>query len=114
MSDWYEQAQCSGHPDPDLWHYESSYYADERQLTEWKLAEARSICNICPVKAECLAEGMKDENMITGNILSGSMWGGLLLGERTKLREKGAYTYTFRQERTLLMNVLDKLAIISK
>lgn len=113
MSKWYDEALCSGHPDPDLWHYESSYYADERQLTEWKLAEARSICNICPVKRECLAEGMKEENMITSNILSGSMWGGLLLGERTKLRDN-RYTFTFRQERKLLMNVLDKLAIISK
>lgn len=37
---------------------------------------ALSICEDCPIKAECLAEGMKPENIEHG------IWGGMLAGER--------------------------------
>lgn len=37
---------------------------------------AINICQECPVKADCLAEGMKPENIEHG------IWGGVLAGDR--------------------------------
>ena len=70
---------CSSHPDPDMWFPDM----DNGRPTQAKvvaLAErvehAVKLCNECPVMVECLAEGMKEENLPHG------IWGGLLAGER--------------------------------
>lgn len=111
--EWAKQARCAGHPDPDLWHYESSRIGDERELTAWRIAEAKLICEECPVRNQCLEEGLKEENVITGNVLDGSIWGGKMLGERLNIRY-GRHTATYKQELSMLRNALKKMSIISK
>jgi hypothetical protein len=85
------QGLCTGHENPDLWFSESidsdgsSGYVNENSA-EYKLRIANvqtalSICNMCPAKAECFAEGMKRENLDNG------IWGGSLPGERIVLAD---------------------------
>lgn len=79
--DWHKQALCTGHPDPDLWHYENSIYADEQKLEVLRSVEAIEVCHDCPVRMQCLEQGLEMENVLSiGG--SGSIWGGLLTGER--------------------------------
>lgn len=70
---------CSTHPEPDLWFPEQPQgkpsQASRKRLAKQVLL-AVSICQECPVKQECLAEGMKPENIDYG------IWGGVLAGER--------------------------------
>jgi hypothetical protein len=81
---WHQDGACNGHPDPDLWHYENSVYVDEQQLTVLRTVEAIEICHQCPVRAQCLQQGLESENIISvGGV--GSVWGGLLTGERALL-----------------------------
>jgi hypothetical protein len=110
---WMKQAMCANHPDPDLWHYESSLLQDERELAEWRTAEAISICNTCPVKAQCLEEGMKQENMLIFNAIEGTIWGGKMLGERLNIRAK-RITFKYKKELPFLRKVNKKLAIIDQ
>ena len=83
------QGLCTGHENPDLWFSESidsdgeSGYVNENSA-EYKLRLANvktaiTICNACPVKAECSEVGMKKENLDNG------IWGGTLPGERLVL-----------------------------
>lgn len=83
--DWHKQGLCSGHPDPDLWHYENTRIPDEQQLQVLRSIEAIEICNACPVRTQCLNQGMENENIISGIGGCGSIWGGLLTGERALL-----------------------------
>ena len=84
---WHDQGLCSGHPDADIWHYENSIFEDEQKLQVLRSVEAIQICNLCPVKAQCLAQGLEPENMqYTGG--AGSIWGGLLMSERHLLSTK--------------------------
>ena len=81
---WHVKGLCNGHPDPDLWHYENSTLVDEQRLYVLRSVEAIEICHACPVKAQCLAQGLEKENIISvGGV--GSVWGGLLTGERALL-----------------------------
>lgn len=81
--DWQEHALCAGHPDPDLWWYEHKWHADEQRLQILRIAEALEICADCPVKNQCLQQGLEDDNMI-----SGSVFGGATYYERLKLVNK--------------------------
>lgn len=70
---------CSKHPNPDLWFPEQPQGRPtnaKRKLVASKVRLALSICDSCPIKAECLDEGMKPENIEHG------IWGGMLAGER--------------------------------
>ena len=71
---------CSTHPNPDLWFPEQGKVGKPTNKARELLADssiiAMSICNQCPVQTECLAEGMKPENLEHG------IWGGLMAGER--------------------------------
>ena len=81
---WHAEGLCNGHPDPDLWHYENSTLVDEQRLHVLRSVEAIEICHSCPVKAQCLAQGLEKENIMSvGGV--GSVWGGLLTGERALL-----------------------------
>lgn len=80
VPDWHEQALCQAHPDPDLWSYKGFHDPDERRLQVLRLVEALEYCNDCPVKAQCLEQGMERENLVPGII-----WGGLFTLERIKL-----------------------------
>jgi hypothetical protein len=70
---------CSNHPNPDLWFPEQPAGKPtnaKRKLLASKVMLALSICDDCPVKTECLTEGMKPDNIEHG------IWGGLMAGER--------------------------------
>lgn len=56
MAEWRERARCKGSAD-------ESFFNPEHYL------KAKAICSPCPVKAECLAEAMKNEERY-------GVWGG--------------------------------------
>ena len=77
---------CTGHDDPDLWFSDTTESIGSGRIpnTQTKVMIERSlqalaICNNCPVQQDCLAEGLKDENIDNG------IWGGKLSGERIQL-----------------------------
>lgn len=71
---------CKEHGNPDLWFTEmprGKPNINTTVTTSEKVKEALLICDtICPVRQECLVEGMKPENLPYG------IWGGKLSGER--------------------------------
>jgi len=71
------------------------------------------MCRICPVKTECLAEGMRQENMTNFDSTSGSIWGGKFLGERLNIRG-GKISYKYRKELSFIRNVYKKIAILEQ
>jgi len=81
------QGLCTGHDDPDLWFADvpestrdtGRLTIKEKQDTVAKAIVALSICVKCDIKTECLAEGMKPENLEHG------IWGGTMSGERILL-----------------------------
>ncbi len=60
-------------------------FQDEQQLEVLRSVQAIEVCHDCPVRTECLAQGMEDENIVY-NGGSGSIWGGLLNSERYTLK----------------------------
>ena len=75
---------CSTHPNPDMWFPEEQPHqrqggrpsrANHRKQVENAL-KAIAICNYCPIRAQCLTEGMREENIEYG------IWGGMLAGDR--------------------------------
>lgn len=77
---------CTGHDDPDLWFSDTVESSGSGRLpatVEYgmvqRAVQALSICSNCPITDDCLAEGMKDENIDNG------IWGGKLSGERIAL-----------------------------
>lgn len=97
VRNWHERALCKDHPDPDLWHYETSDFQDERLLAAYRSIEAIEICNECPVKAECLKQGLEPDNL-TATDSFGSIWGGLMRGERLKLLRLDPKSRAFRYD----------------
>lgn len=76
------RGKCATHPNPDLWFPEQPQGRPtnaKRKLLADKVMLAISICNRCPIKNECLAEGMKPENLEHG------IWGGVMAGDRILL-----------------------------
>ena len=113
QKDWEKQAYCAQYPDPDLWHYQSSILADEKQLAEWRTAEAIRMCRACPVQDECLAEGLKDENLFVYDATEGTIWGGKLQGERLNIKH-GKITFKYKKETSFLREVKKKIAILDQ
>lgn len=77
---------CYGHDNPDLWFSDSIKSDKQGRPTKDTVVtavrnsrQALAICKVCPVKDECLAEGMLPENIDYG------IWGGTLSGERLLL-----------------------------
>lgn len=87
---------CSTHDDPDLWFTEEQETrgrpnrANHQRMVERALL-AIEICQSCPARAQCLTEGMKEENIEYG------IWGGLLAGERITLA-RSRRTGTVREQ----------------
>lgn len=87
---------CSTHPEPDLWFSEEQptrgrpNRATHQRMVEQAI-KAMSICQSCPVIAECLTEGMKDENLEYG------IWGGMMAGDRIVLA-RSRRTGTVREQ----------------
>lgn len=105
---WHGQGYCNQHPDPDLWHYENSVHADVMQLQVLRSVEAISLCRICPVKQQCLEEGMEPRNI---EFLGGwgTIWGGLLMSERALSIEGKDNTAIVEAEGRHRRNVKQKL-----
>lgn len=112
-TEWMKQGSCANYPDPDLWHYESSIFSDERELAEWRVAEAKRICRDCPVQKECLAEGLKKENTLIFNEVEGTIWGGKMVGERLNIKT-GRISYKYKRELVFLKKVNEKIAILDQ
>lgn len=77
---------CTGHDDPDLWFSDTVETTGSGRLPTiveqgmvQRAVQALAICAHCPITTDCLAEGMKDENIDNG------IWGGKLSGERIVL-----------------------------
>ena len=106
---WHAEGNCNGHPDPDLWHYENSMHADEQQLQVLRSVEAITLCRMCPVREQCLQEGMEENNI---EFLGGwgTIWGGLLMSERYVEREGRMHHNIHQSEQRHRRNVRQKLA----
>lgn len=82
---------CTTHENPDLWFEDSNDLFEKRlgsknpnlrfQKRVDNMLEAMSICTKCPIRTNCLAEGLKEENLDFG------IWGGMLPGERILLAD---------------------------
>lgn len=91
---------CYGDSNPDAWFPEVPQGARSERSTRTLVAETRraiALCDSCPKKAPCLAEGMEDENLGFG------IWGGMLAGERVMLSGK-TFTKLSEQGRALISN----------
>ena len=70
---------CATHIDPDMWFPEFTagpITENRARAMAWQVKDAVDLCNACPIKIQCLSEGMKNENIDHG------IWGGLTAGER--------------------------------
>lgn len=110
--DWHTEALCSGHPDPDLWHYDNSVLQDEQQLQVLRSVEAIEICNDCPVKFDCLQQGLEPENLLWSIGGNGSIWGGRLTSERALMAGYKPTHNAVRHEARHARNVTQKLGRI--
>jgi len=101
---WHAEGNCTGHPDPDLWHYNNSNDSDTQRLEVLRSVQAIELCNICPVRSKCLEQGLERENLeFTGG--HGSIWGGLLTVERYLLTTKKPQETMVRSEQRHRRNV---------
>ena len=84
---------CTGDVNPDWWFPELPTGAPSDETIK-AIAEqtnyALKLCSSCPVKEECLAEGMKTETFRNGSIagwgnLPYGIWGGLMAAERLEI-----------------------------
>jgi hypothetical protein len=87
---------CSTYDNPDLWFPEQHDKQGKPSRKEHKRAVenallAMSICRECPIRARCLEEGMREENIEFG------IWGGMLAGDRINLA-RGRRTGTIREQ----------------
>jgi hypothetical protein len=78
MHGWHDRAACRGSPNPDAFTPDP---ADWQTPAPWL---ALADCAICPVQAQCLAEGY-DGRTATGDVLQG-IWGGTSDADRALLR----------------------------
>jgi Transcription factor WhiB len=75
---------CSTHPNPDMWFPEELPHQrgggrpslQSKRHMAMKATLAMAICQDCPIRARCLEEGMREENIEHG------IWGGMLAGDR--------------------------------
>jgi hypothetical protein len=70
---------CTDSPTPDDWYPELGSGAHSVKRVEKFKAKVQAtieLCNTCPIRAECLEQGMRKENLPFG------IWGGKLAGQR--------------------------------
>ena len=77
MLNWMQRAACRGQ-NPDWWFQENGKTHDALRAVK--------ICQVCPVKAECLADALVRERT---NGDRWGIWGGLTATERAELVRRG-------------------------
>lgn len=104
---WMSEGLCASHPMPDLWWYDYPHRSrsEERKQTIVKISIALDYCQECPVRKECLQEGLKTENMHLGSI-----WGGMIYSERDALLKSKPVGHTENWIRTGLSNLRKRRA----
>lgn len=89
--DWQERAECKNQPPelffPDIFGPDGVEEMDDGTIwekfgdTSTHYDEARKICDICPVKRECLNEALETKERF-------GMWGGLTPIERRRIERR--------------------------
>ena len=110
---WHARGNCNQHPDPDLWHYDNPRLGDEQQLEVLRSVQAIELCHTCPVRLDCLKQGLDAENLeYTGG--HGTIWGGLLTVERYIMTTKNPKAVRVKAEQRHRRNVRLKIARIDR
>lgn len=89
---WFEEGVCYGHPNQKLWYPDITDDEGEEWIddgTIWEAYgdtsehydEARTLCESCPVRAQCLAHALATKERF-------GMWGGLTPIERRRIERK--------------------------
>jgi hypothetical protein len=107
------QGICMTHPNPDLWFEDSGDLFEKRlgstnpnkkfEERRANMLIAMELCTKCPIRTNCLSEGMKEENLDYG------IWGGLLPGERIAMADT-AKASTDRKYRMIVAHNIRSLA----
>lgn len=79
---------CAGH-DPELFFPESQHHGRRSPGYRADVARAKSICAGCPVQAECLDRGLREERF--------GVWGGLDQYARADLRRERGISLPIRK-----------------
>lgn len=86
MDNWQEYAKCYTNPPPSFLDGSDIVEGLEIFFSKELYFKGKEFCSDCPVKQECLAEGLKPiPNYLNGTILPDGIWGGLTPRERRKL-----------------------------
>jgi len=103
------QGLCTTHENPDLWFEDSGDLFEKRLGSKnpnlkfkkrvENMLEAIAICNKCPIRSECLSEGMKENNLDYG------IWGGTLPGERIALANTAKGSTDRKARMTTALNI---------
>lgn len=80
--DWHKDALCANEAS-DWWFYEMPVGGQLTPDIKNQIKIAVKICGDCPVKSQCLDQGLERENLIIGSI-----WGGLVYRERQYLAKR--------------------------
>ena len=80
--DWHSDALCANESS-DFWFYEMPVGGQLTPDIKNQIKIAVKICGDCPVKSQCLEQGLERENLIIGSI-----WGGLVFRERQYLAKR--------------------------
>lgn len=102
---WQEDAECKGHYDPDFWWYDypNPDNKEARSETILRLSVALEYCAECPVRKQCLTEGL-----LVKNLHPGSVWGGLLYSQRRRLAKKHVSVRYYNED--WILKGLERLA----
>lgn len=74
--EWHKQGLCANEAS-DWWFYDMPTGGNLPPEVRNQIQVAVNICQDCPVKLQCLEQGLEDENLINGSI-----WGGMLYHQR--------------------------------
>lgn len=82
MDEWKNNARCKYFPEVDFFveRVKGTRNEDDPRL------KAKEVCSTCPVKAECLAYALRNNEQF-------GVWGGTTSGERRKMRGFKRYRF---------------------
>ena len=113
IPNYHREALCGKDYDPDLWSYMCSVERDKQRVMVYNITVAKKICDMCPVKMECLKEGLQEENLKTHQG-EGLIWGGLLVSERALMLRLSPHSKIIRQENILRKEIKRQSASIGQ